>query len=146
MALRSCAMLRSRPPLPAETAVHAPPPAQWAPFEAAGREGTSAADEDVDMDGGALAPLTLRVMLRNVYVHFRDTALDVYAAFVAFASQLITAETLGVAGVAVASVFAFCSGFAAPAGAPGRPRRVAANLNWTIFATVVVFPLCVHAA
>ncbi len=147
----SCAWLRNAPRDPSTKVALAPPPACWVPpagaDAAAAGAGGGAADVDAGGDDGStlpeLEPLTLRQALPNTYRHIRDTVLDVYAAFLAFLTQLVTAETALVAGVAVGAVFAFTKWFEAGSGSH---RRVVSNLNWSVFATVVVFPLCARGA
>ena len=90
-----------------------------------------------------LPPLTPRDALHNLYWHVCDTVLDVYAAFLAFVTQLVTAETLAIAGIAVGAVFAFVFGFADGVDGAGRPHRLVSNINWAWFASVLIFPLCV---
>jgi hypothetical protein len=151
----SCAWLRNAPRDPSTKAALAPPPERWVPpvgvaaAEAGAGGGGGAADVNAGGDDGStlpeLEPLTPSQALRNAHRHLRDTLLDVYAAFLAFATQLVTAETAMVAGIAVGAVFAFTRWFE-ERGAGGSHRRVVSNLNWTIFATVVVFPLCARAA
>jgi hypothetical protein len=143
MLCASCSILRSPPP--SAEAAFAPPPACWAPHTAAVNrpdDGSGAAD---DFTLPLLPPLSARDALRNARCHVVDTLLDVYAAFLAFVTQLITAETVLVSAVAVAAVYAFTRWFSDSVDANGRPRRLVANLQWTIFATVVVFPLCVSS-
>ena len=117
-----------------------PPPSRWAPRLAVGEQG--AAEDDAALWEWA-APRSAGEAARSFLHHCRDTALDVYAAFLAFASQLITVETVGVAAVAVGVVLAFARGFETGAGAGARHHYLVANLNWAVFASAVVFPLCV---
>jgi hypothetical protein len=134
----SCAALRGVHDMPPYAASLPPPPPRWVPRVDVDELG--AAEDDAAL-WTADAPQSLGDTARALVRHFRDTGLDVYAAFLAFATQLITAETVGVAAVSVAAVFAFARGF--EHGAPGQRRRLVANLNWALFASAVVFPLCV---
>jgi hypothetical protein len=124
--------------IPARVASLPPPPARWAP----GAVGEQGAAEDDAALWEWTAPANAGEAARAFVHHCRDTALDVYAAFLAFASQLVTVETFGVAAVAVAAVLAFARGFET-GGNSARHHRLAANLNWAVFASAVVFPLCV---
>ncbi len=76
-----------------------------------------------------LALLTLPEKLRALWRHVSGTCMDVYAAFVAFADQLITFETLLVSLAAAASVVAFVHWFSTGG---AQPRRLSANLSWTM--------------
>ena len=117
-----------------------PPPARWAPRGAVAEQG--AAEDDAAIWEWS-APSSVGEAARSFVHHCRDTALDVYAAFLAFASQLVTVETFGVSAIAVAAVLAFARGFETGGGAGARPHHLVANLNWAVFASAVVFPLCV---
>ena len=114
-----------------------PPPARWVRRADAGEQG--AAEDDAALwDVGS--PHGVREAAEALARHCRDTALDVYAAFLAFITQLVTAETFAVAAVAVGAVFAFTRGF--QTGGHDHSHRINANLNWAVFSSAVVFPLC----
>ena len=130
--------VRAAHEMPPRVASLPPPPARWAPG-AVSEQG--AAEDDAALWEWA-APRSVGEAARAFAHHCRDTALDVYAAFLAFASQLVTVETFGVAAVAVAAVLAFARGFET-GGNSARHHRLVANLNWAVFASAVVFPLCV---
>ena len=131
--------VRAAHEMPARVASLLPPPPRWAPRSAVGEQG--AAEDDAALWEWT-APRSAGEMARSFAHHCRATALDVYAAFLAFASQLVTVETFGVAAVAVAVVLAFARGFETGGGGT-RHHHLAANLNWAVFASAVVFPLCV---
>ena len=118
-----------------------PPPQRWVRCPDVGEQGAAEDDAALWQAGG---PQSLREAGGALARHCRDTALDVYAAFLAFGTQLVTAETFGVAAVAVGAVFAYTHGF--EAGGPQHRHRIVGNLNWAIFASAVVFPLCVRLA